>query len=951
MANKLYFLFLLLMPIDSFAFDNQKSQQDSIYVGAFKILDGFYETPIENACVSIYDTDSTTLFVDSMYCRKKHDYFYYSPVAIPKRTAYIFRIVCKGYPTTLHYSKVRKAKSAQSYILDPVYIYQNAPETDLSEATVTASRILMVTKGDTIEYNAAAFRMQDGSMLDGLIRALPGVKLDENGKITVNGEFVSSLLVNGRDFFSGDPRVALHNLPAYTVNKVQVYRKNEHAERDGRERSKEEKERDPLVMDVRLKREYAQGWISNYELAGGTNLKGGWDERWLARLFAMRYTNHSTLAFYANANNLNDDAAPGSKGEWKKADPADGEKKTYTAGISLDLEPKDSKFKFNTSLQALRQEKLTATVQNQETFYDGGNVYDDIKSDLNSSITDLKWLSKLSYATLNSNFDLALSAFYNHGKEYSQSEQHSKQQFDKVFAPTYERSLHTHNHRKLWGFQSKIGGISYLKKSWLSYFASIDYNHQDGDVLTLERIAYIPNNQINPQQRKAWIPGKEYVFKTGMNLQHFTLDSEGYGKHWKQPFAVRNVVTYNYRQQFHSGHQDLLRNTTDWMSPITSESADWFIDMQNSFHTTRFERCQELDISSDFGYKNVHFKVNPSLHFDNRQLSDLRNLKTQNITLNNFYCNLQSILRIYVGANTFTLRAGWEYELPNLMDLLDVRNETDPLVHYLGNPQLHKTRKTYGTLQYRFRTQEKSRQLNFSATYNKWKNAVATAQRYNKQTGVTTYQPMNINGNWQATANCNYTQILDKKSRWDLQNNLRFGFAHSMGFANDGTEQAGRTLAFDNVALNDELTINYRINKIRIGAKAAAQWTSTESREPGFSDFSYTDYSYGLTFYSPILWGIDFSTDIMAYSRRGYNDPTMNTTDWVWNASLAKTLGKKQQWMVKANAFDLLQQIANIRKTVNVQGRTETWYNTIPSYLTLHVVYRLDVKPKKKSFK
>lgn len=949
MANKLYFLFLLLMPIDSFAFDNQKSQQDSIYVGTFKILDGFYETPIENACVSIYDTDSTTLFVDSMYCRKKHDYFYYSPVAIPKRTAYIFRIVCKGYPTTLHYSKVRKAKSAQSYILDPVYIYQNAPETDLSEATVTASRILMVTKGDTIEYNAAAFRMQDGSMLDGLIRALPGVKLDENGKITVNGEFVSSLLVNGRDFFSGDSRVALHNLPAYTVNKVQVYRKNEHAERDGRERSQEEKERDPLVMDVHLKREYAQGWISNYELAGGTNLKGGWDERWLARLFAMRYTNHSTLAFYANANNLNDDAAPGSKGEWKKADPADGEKKTYTAGISLDLEPKDSKFKFNTSLQALRQEKLTATVQNQETFYDGGNVYDDIKSDLNSSITDLKWLSKLSYATLNSNFDLALSAFYNHGKEYSQSEQHSKQQFDKVFAPTYERSLHTHNHRKLWGFQSKIGGISYLKKSWLSYFASIDYNHQDGDVLTLERIAYIPNNQINPQQRKAWIPGKEYVFKTGMNLQHFTLDSEGYGKHWKQPFAVRNVVTYNYRQQFHSGHQDLLRNTTDWMSPITSESADWFIDMQNSFHTTRFERCQELDISSDFGYKNVHFKVNPSLHFDNRQLSDLRNLKTQNITLNNFYCNLQSILRIYVGANTFTLRAGWEYELPNLMDLLDVRNETDPLMHYIGNPQLHKTRKTYGTLQYRFRTQEKSRQLNFSATYNKWKNAVATAQRYNKQTGVTTYQPMNINGNWQATANCNYTQILDKKSRWDLQNNLRFGFAHSMGFANDGTEQAGRTLAFDNVALNDELTINYRINKIRIGAKAAAQWTSTESREPGFSDFSYTDYSYGLTFYSPILWGIDFSTDIMAYSRRGYNDPTMNTTDWVWNASLAKTLGKKQQWIIKANAFDLLQQIANIRKTVNVQGRTETWYNTIPSYLTLHVVYRLDVKPKKKN--
>ena len=91
-----------------------------------------------------------------------------------------------------------------------------------------------------------------------------------------------------------------------------------------------------------------------------------------------------------------------------------------------------------------------------------------------------------------------------------------------------------------------------------------------------------------------------------------------------------------------------------------------------------------------------------------------------------------------------------------------------------------------------------------------------------------------------------------------------------------------------------------------------------------------------------------YDTDLMVYCRRGYNDASMNTTNWVWNASLSKAFGKREQWVIKANGFDLLHQISTVRRTVNAQGRTETWYNTIPSYATLHIVYRLDIKSKKK---
>ena len=177
----------------------------------------------------------------------------------PRRDAYVLKIVCENYPTTYQAISIPKNTGARYNYPKAIRLFQEMQQ-DLGEATVKASRILMVVKGDTLEYNAAAFRLAKGSMLDNLVRALPGVKLDDDGRITVNGEFVSSLLVNGRDFFNGDPRVALSNLPAYTVSKIRTYHKSEKAELMGKtELTEEEKKKSPLVMDVSLKTRICQG--------------------------------------------------------------------------------------------------------------------------------------------------------------------------------------------------------------------------------------------------------------------------------------------------------------------------------------------------------------------------------------------------------------------------------------------------------------------------------------------------------------------------------------------------------------------------------------------------------------------------------------------------------------------------------------------------------------------
>ncbi|MDE7388790.1 MAG: hypothetical protein K2M97_06010, partial [Muribaculaceae bacterium] len=174
---------------------------------------------------------------------------------------------------------------------------------ELDEVTVTASRVRMVVRGDTITYNADAFALAQGSMLDGLIDQLPGVQLKSDGKIFVNGKFVSELLVNGDNFFKGDPKIALENLPAYMVNNIQVYHRNDLMENKPLDEQ-------PLVMDVKLKKQYQTGWIANAE--GGYGTSG----RYLGRLFAMMFTRDSRLSIVGNVNNTNDDRKPGQTDNW-----------------------------------------------------------------------------------------------------------------------------------------------------------------------------------------------------------------------------------------------------------------------------------------------------------------------------------------------------------------------------------------------------------------------------------------------------------------------------------------------------------------------------------------------------------------------------------------------------------------------------------------------------------
>lgn len=165
----------------------------------------------------------------------------------------IVRIENKGYETAYYNLNISPSEAEHGEVIrdiGPVQLHR-AYHRKLNEVVVKASKIMMVMKGDTLVYDATAFQLAEGSMLDELIKQLPGVRLESGGRITVNGHFVSSLLVDGKDFFSGDPQVALQNLPAYMVSKVKTYQKI--PDDAYLTRSPDEKKPridDPWVMDI-----------------------------------------------------------------------------------------------------------------------------------------------------------------------------------------------------------------------------------------------------------------------------------------------------------------------------------------------------------------------------------------------------------------------------------------------------------------------------------------------------------------------------------------------------------------------------------------------------------------------------------------------------------------------------------------------------------------------------
>lgn len=843
------------------------------------------------------------------------------------------------------------------------------PYKELGEVAVNATRILMVQKGDTTIYNAAALQLSAGSMLEDLVRALPGAQLENGGKITINGEKVTSLLVNGKDFFKGDPMVALTNLPYYTVDKIKVYHRGKELNNATRSDSlRAEAEEKPLVMDVRLKKEYGQGWLANAEAGGGIRTLGEASPIYRGRAFAMRFTDHSKLAIYATANNVGDNYKASHNGQWREMRAeGSGEPVIQRGGIDFSIENKPGTMKLATTLEAQHSTNDVESKNSTQSFLNTGDIFRQSHSYRHSNSTSLNWSATLSreidrkysislsprfgfnigtsnYRSLNATFD---SNPQNVGMDSS---------LDSIFSEPYSQNLlqkvitsqQTLGAGESWSVSTGLSAYGSVRLPFtgenLSVNASISYVQRNSTDLLFSQIAG-RNTNAHYEDTRTSSPSNNLSYRAGISHKLFDINSKSVGFFY-------SGLSYSYSHNSKNDEQQLLRGDERLPEDISDMSMGgwWPVDIANSY--TKDESSDSHTMSLTFDYNTPRTKSGKALYlrgyvpfqYQRREVKDIRGIGDQYLLGKDW--TFDPSISIHDGG-IFNLSYSMQSRLPRLEEKLDVSDNSYPLYVRKGNPDL-KTEYTH-SLRFAITTKRPkiSQWLNYHINADIMQHEIKQATTYNRTTGVTTWQPRNIEGNWWVSGLVSFGRALDKDKRWNLATNSRYTFAHSTDFNTDAIELEPQTSLVLTHRINQDFKISYGKNKFRVEVNGRLRWNYGTSDREDFQRLSYIDQSYGITLMTPLVWGIDLDTDLLVNVRSGYNDPAMNTTEWQWNAALSTRFGKKKLWTARLVGFDLLHQLSNIKYTLNSHGRVETWHNTVRSYVNLNLTYHFEMKPKK----
>ena len=352
------------MPAPAHADGKEGSKQRMVHIGG-EVYDSFTKARV-SATVTLLAEDSTAL--DTAACDIWKTYASFS-FKVPRRPArYIFKVEAEGYQTAFASYHLLPRGRKQSYEAPNILMKRSQgdvyKDVALGEVVVSGTRVQLAYRGDTLVYDASAFNLPEGSMLDALIRQMPGAVLKDDGTVYVNGRKVDYLLLNGKEFFRGKNKVMLENLPYFTVKEVKVYDKStERSEMLGRDVEPKD-----YVMDVSLKREYARSYIANAEAGAGT------EGRWAARAFGLYFDDHTRVAIFGNANNVNENRKPGSEGDWSPAKMERGLLSTKQAGISVQTETAERRvlndFDATATWSDADNERSSAT----ETFASAGSI-------------------------------------------------------------------------------------------------------------------------------------------------------------------------------------------------------------------------------------------------------------------------------------------------------------------------------------------------------------------------------------------------------------------------------------------------------------------------------------------------------------------------------------------------------------------------------------------------
>lgn len=273
-----FILFLILLTMPAYA-------QKGVDITGTVIEEGTNE-PIEQATVRLLSVKDSSMIGGA--ATSKGGSFTLKGI---KNGSYLLHVSFVGFDPL--YQPLRITGKTNPVKLGKLALADGAIQ--LGEAVVLGKAPEVTVRNDTMEYNADSYKVTEGSMLEDLLKKMPGVEIDSDGKITVNGKEIKKVMVDGKEFFSDDPKVASKNLPSKMIDKVQVLDKlSDMAKMTGFDDGEEE-----TVINLTVKPGMKKGWFGNAFAGYGS------EDRYEGNFMVNRFINNDQFTLMGGINNTN----------------------------------------------------------------------------------------------------------------------------------------------------------------------------------------------------------------------------------------------------------------------------------------------------------------------------------------------------------------------------------------------------------------------------------------------------------------------------------------------------------------------------------------------------------------------------------------------------------------------------------------------------------------------
>lgn len=921
------------------------------YTISGKIVDSKTSEAIEMAGVRLMRSDSS--YVDGMSTIADGSFRF----KVKNLGKYILKYTSMGYYTK--YSNITLSKQKSKVDIGVIPLVVNAIA--LQQATVKTHVSQVEVKEDTSVFNASAYRTPDGSTLEALVEKLPGVEVEDDGSIKLNGKTVSQILIDGKDFFKGDTKVAMKNLPVDLIDKIKSYeRESDYKRQTGIDDGNEE-----TVLDVGLKQKLKSSWISNVDLGAGNK------NRYAERIFISRFTDNSRISAVGAMNNVNDRGFRGGGGGFRGG--ASGLTATRSAGLdgfwnNGVKEDSARYFQIGGNFRINHSSSDNLTRSNSETFLtSGSNSFSNSSSQsygkstgMNAGLnlewkpdvmTSLHLRSNFSHSTSDNDGTSRSATFKDNPYNLGESPLDSMFWTDNAIlvSQAFQNIATNRNHRlslsdgKSNNINGELNVTRRLSKKGRSisfrgeagYSSSTSHSFSISDIYYYQRASQTYNNQYTDAPSKS------------RNLSGQLSYSEPLWKDWYLQSS------YEYRYRFSDRERNLyqLDSLSGWNAgnthPIGSLPEDAVLNtvrnMENSQYATYKDYIHQANVGIRYATKDINFHAGIRLQPQHTNLAYQKSALDTIVTRNVFNIAPDLRLRYRFNQNTrLDFRYRGSSSQPSMTDLLDVTDDSDPLNISKGNPGLKPSWSNDFRLFFNTYTQKHQQSIFVHVGFNQTSNSISNAVTYDEATGIRVTRPENINGNWNTNAFGGYNRAFGKDNEFTMHTGTSFNYSNSVGYMRTSNIGNSEKNTVKTLNLGERLRASYRKDLFEFGISGSINYSKSHSQLSAASNLETFRFSYGCNLQYTTPWNTGVSTDIGMNSRRGYDDASMNTNELIWNAQISQTLFNKSTTL-SIQFYDLLHQQSNISRNINAQMRRDTWSNAVNSYFMVHLVYRLNI--------